>query len=215
MYGIDETTKDKGNLTMPSGVRENLILSKCVVVKDEESGNSYFEIEFADVKGLYSPVSRRFYEPKEGTFIKSKEDLEKAIKKLNNVFGNFTRTLISPTFMLKDIKSFDDYITKLAEALNKVIAKKALVRAVIVLNNSDFPTLRGYAPVIESMSVKANESILRTSRFDKLVESNDAPKPDADDTTPSADRNAAAVWNAPNEENVPSENTEEGDKLPF
>ena len=195
-------------------MRENLILSKCHVVKDEESGNSYFEIEFTDIKGLYSPVSRRFYEPKEGTFIKSKEDLEKAIKKINNVFGNFTRTLISPTFMLKDIKSFDDYITKLAEALNKVIAKKTLVRAVIVLNSSDFPTLRGYAPVIEPMSVKAAESILRTSRFDKLVESNDAPKPDSDDTTPSADKNAAAVWNAPSEDDS-TDNTKEGDSLPF
>lgn len=209
-FGVDENTNDGGIVSLNAGIIENLFVSS-VTVSTEDAENPYLEITVSDSSN--STVSRRFYEPKIGQYIKNEKELDKNIQKLNNLVGNFLRTLISDNYMLKDANSFVDFITKVANACQAPIKNKIPIRAVIVLNSQDFATLRGYAPCIERMSIPKEASKLRLTKFDKIVADNIKPDNDSNEDTPSTENTTNAWTEVENgDTNIA---TEGGDGLPF
>ena len=209
-FGVDENTNDNGIVSLNAGIIENLFVS-AVTVSTEDAENPYLEITLSDSSN--ATVSRRFYEPKIGPYIKNEKELDKSIQKLNNLVGNFLRTLISDNYMLKDANSFVDFITKVANACQAPIKNKIPIRAVIVLNSQDFTTLRGYAPCIERMSIPKEASKLRLTKFDKVVADNIKPDNDSNNDTPSTET-ATNAWTEVENGDTNTSN-EDGDGLPF
>lgn len=174
-YGFDEEFRDNLTIIQP-GIHENMFLKE-VNVSLEDDENKYIEFVFNDKDNTYYPISRRYYEPKMGGFVDTEDKLVKAVNRFNSVMANISRNLLGNKYTVVGVKTFDEFIMKVKRDLQAAI-NKVPVRLVVVLNNNDFPTLRSFSPVIESMSIVPSK--LALSRFDK-IESDAKQKPADED----------------------------------
>lgn len=139
-----------------------------VTTKKDGEEVEILEITVSEADGKIA--TKRYYKPRiDGTIIKNKKELEKAINKLNTVVANLTRRFHGDDYVISGTSSFKEYCEKIITDIKKVPGwDKKEMRIKVVLNDGGFPTLPSYAPVFEDVSVPLAESKLKIGPYDKV-----------------------------------------------
>lgn len=205
MYGIDESTSEIGgsnfiDVTPETAIKSGRFLTKLEFVEGERG--SYLEVEVSERNG--KKANRRYYEPKiDGTIVKNKEDLKREITKFSRVVTNIARRYLAKDYKVEDTSSFKAFCQKFISDMSAVNYAQKPVKVKVVLNNAGYPTLPGYPPIMEDISVPDDSSMLSITRFDKVTP---PPMPNADvDGGPSFEELASTAGTA----------AEKDDDLPF
>lgn len=161
-FGFDSTTKSEeavvGNY-LTAGINENIKLKE--VSFNDDSDNHYMEIVVEDADGR--SVNRRYFDPSNDRF-----DVEKATNKFNKVCKNLATKFLGNDFEMEGAKSFKAFVGNFIKALKPHFGTGDL-RVKVILNNKDFSTLPGYAPIFESMEVASGDSKLFINpEFDRV-----------------------------------------------
>lgn len=195
-FGFDDNTESEkrtGGFIEP-GIREDLEITKLELTSGES--NPFLLVEATDPGGR--TVHKRFYEPTIGGFITSQEILQREIKKFNGVIANISRKFLGPEYKATG-NNFTEIVSKVITDIGNRFSGVKL-RAKIILNQKDFPSFPGYAPIFERMDkVEASKTELQITPNDKIIRSNNqqqsSQKPAGQ--TPQAG-NIAAPWNQAN-----------------
>lgn len=191
-FGFDDNTvseKRSGGFIEP-GIRENLEITKLELTSGE--GNPFLLVEATDPYGR--TVHKRFYEPTIGGFITSQEILQREVKKFNGVIANISRKFLGHEYKATGntfMEVVSKVITDIGDRFNGV-----KLRGKIILNQKDFPSFPGYAPIFERMDeVTVEKTELKISPNDKIIPANNQQQ----QATPAAQGsgNIAAPWTQP------------------
>lgn len=193
-YGFDQKTESEkraGGFIEP-GIREPLEISNLELVQGGE-GNPYFLVEVKDAEER--TVHKRYYEPTLGGFVTNNEKLAKEIRKVNGVIANISRKFLGNNYNATGA-SFADVVGKVIVDIGDRY-KGVKLRTKVVLNNKDFPTLPGYAPVFERLDqVTAEQSQLKIESRDKIVRSEEGKTTQGGGGNQGT-TNVNAPWNQP------------------
>ena len=191
-FGFDDKTvseKRTGGFIDP-GIRENLEITQLELSTGE--GNPFLLVEATDPEGR--TVHKRFYEPTLGGFITSQEVLQKEIKKFNGVIANISRKFLGHNYQATG----DGFVGVVQKVITDVgdRYKGVKLRSKIILNNKNFPSFPGYAPILESMDeVIAEKNELKISANDKVDPTVDDQR--SNTSSPASGSNIQAPWTQP------------------
>ena len=191
-FGFDDKTvseKRTGGFIDP-GIRENLEITQLELSTGE--GNPFLLVEATDSEGR--TVHKRFYEPTLGGFITSQEVLQKEIKKFNGVIANISRKFLGHNYQATG----DGFVGVVQKVITDVgdRYKGVKLRSKIILNNKNFPSFPGYAPIFERMDeVIAEKTELKISANDKVVPTVDDQR--SNTSAPASGSNIQAPWTQP------------------
>jgi hypothetical protein len=189
MIGFDASTKEGSSSKFIEVTPEKAIAAgrfiKDITAEVNESGKSFLNVEIIDKEE--KTANRRYYEPSvDGSIIKNENDLEKATVKLVGVGANIVRRFKGEDVAISGA-TWKEYFENIVKAVKGTPDwNKKELRVKIILNSSGFPTLPGYAPIMENLNIPISESKLKITQYDTVVA---APvKPDTDTpTTPGKD----------------------------
>lgn len=155
-----------------------------ISVSDAESGDCYLNVEIRDKDN--KTANRRFYEPKIGGFVKNEDDLKKAQNKIVGIGANIVRRYKGEQASISGANWREFFNNIVTAVKNTSDWDKKEIRAKVVLNKDNFPTLPGYPPIFEDISIPTSESKLRLTEYDNVVK---APvRPDVDTTEEGTDK---------------------------
>ncbi len=144
----------------------------------EPGKNAFLEVVVKDSEGRIA--SRRYFEPKMGGHVDTAEKLDKKAAQFNRIAMNIARRYLSKTYFVPNSTSFADFCTKLIADVTATDYATKPVRCMVVYNDGGYPTLRGFSPIFEDMSVPKEESLLKVNpRFDTVARPV-MPRPDAE-----------------------------------
>lgn len=194
-YGFDDNTvseKRTGGFIEP-GIRENLEISKLELTAGEGDNNPFLFVEATDPEGR--TVHKRFYEPTIGGFITSQEILQREVKKFNGVIANISRKFLGHNYKATG-NNFTEVVSKVITDIGANFSGIKL-RGKIVLNQKDFPTFPGYAPIFERMDeVTIEKTELKLGINDKVIREENQQKQNPNVPAQSGS-NIAAPWTQP------------------
>jgi hypothetical protein len=154
-FGFDETTSEvtATGKFIPAGIQDNITLKNVEFLDDAGNGNPALEITFEDSEGR--TVNKRYFDPS-----KSQYDPQKAVNKFNKVAKNIATKFLGDNATLSgtDFKSFSQ---NLIAQLTPHFGSATKLRVKVILNNADYPTLPGYAPICELMTVPKDQTQLK------------------------------------------------------
>lgn len=171
MFQFDATTSEvtATGKFIPAGIQDNITFRSAIWLEDAGGGNPALEIIFEDADGR--TVSKRYFDPS-----KSQYDVEKAVNKFNKIAKNLATKFLGDNAAISgtDFKSF---CQNLITQLTPHFGSPNKLRVKVILNNSDFPTLPGYAPICELMTVSKEQSTLKIMENfrDRVVPNNVTP----------------------------------------
>lgn len=162
-----------------SAIQEGRFIES-IEVGDAANGNAYLQVNIVDKEG--KTANKRFFEPSLGQYIESDEALDKADQKLIKVVANLLRRfrgegVSTPT--LGSWKEMFEHVKKEVEGTTGWQNKELRIK--LILNKEDFPTLPGYAPIFEDISVPKDQSKLKIEPdFNDRVTKKEAPAPSSE-----------------------------------
>jgi hypothetical protein len=181
MYGFNDSTESEelqSNYLEP-GIQENLEFTEIAFVPEKDDSSAYLNVEMIGPGD--KTVNRRYYQPKMGGFVTDEAELKKAVNKFNKVLANLARKFLGEDYVAQG-NSFESVCKKVISDIGDKY-KGVKLRAVVVLNTNNFPTLRGYAPVWELMTVDAKDSKLKIQTYDKVSQTDSSPDNDYSEGT--------------------------------
>lgn len=166
-YGFDNDTKseEQDSQYMAPGLVENTEMVEIEFYPAEGDSGAYLGVEETDAEE--KKINKRFYEPRMGSYVKTDADLKKAVIKFNKVLANLARKFLGEQYTMQGA-SFQEVCEKVITDIgNKYVGVK--LRTKVILNTNNFPTLPGYAPIWELMTVPLKDTKLGITSYDKVV----------------------------------------------
>ena len=192
-YGFTDKTESEKRVGgfMEPGIRESLEITKLELEHGEPGTNPFLLVEATDDDG--KTVHKRYYEPAMGGFITSQQILEKEIKKFNGVIANIARKFLGHNYQATG-NSYQEVVTKVITDIGDRY-RGVKLRGKVILNQKDFPSLPGYAPIFERMDeVAADKSELVIGINDKVIPSEQHPQSGTGTPLSGNTSNMAAPW---------------------
>lgn len=177
-YGFDEKTKSEegGNSKfLRPGIQEGVYLDKIEYGELPSNKAAYFSISIKDASG--KKAERKYFEPTLNQWVQTQADLEVKQANFSAIVKNLATKFLGENYTMPKESSFK----KFCEAIIKNIGEKHVgveLRAKIVLNKGNYPSLPDYAPVFELASLKESKLFIGKKERIEAVEADiDTPAP--------------------------------------
>lgn len=179
MIGFNENTSEVGggkfiDVTKETAIRGGRFIQS-ITVGDYE-GQPYLDVVVVDREE--KTANKRFFEPKEGgTYTDTPEKFTKETNKLLKVTANLVRRFKGEKAVLAGA-TWKEYFENVKKAVEETPGwNKKELRVKVILRagkNKDgdigyYPTLPGYAPVFEDITIPISETKLRVGQYDMVV----------------------------------------------